>query len=155
MSFGTVHHVGVVVLELDSVRLLLERAGVGTIDDPVAEPALGIEVLWAHLDGLDLEFVRPLHEDTRAARVLAAGEGGLHHVAFAVDDLDAELRRLAGDDVGTLGPARDGVGGARIAFLDPAATGGTLIELVEPRRVSALPAPDPSDGGAPAPLPTR
>ncbi|MEV4420964.1 VOC family protein [Patulibacter sp. NPDC049589] len=151
MSFGAVHHVGVVVPELESVRLLLERAGVGVVDEPVAEPALGIEVMWAHLDGLDLEFVRPLHDDTRAARVLADGEGGLHHVAFAVEDLDAELDRLAGDDVGTVGPPRDGVSGSRIAFLDPAATGGTLIELVEPRTGGPVPVPDTTTGGASAP----
>lgn len=155
MSFGAVHHVGVVVPELDTLRELLLRGGAGTVDEPVAEPALGIEVMWAHLDGLDLEFVRPLRRDTRAARVLAAGEGGVHHVAFAVDDLDAELSRLAGDDVGTLGPVRDGVGGARIAFLDPADTAGALIELVEPRAATAATAPDPTDCGALAPHPTR
>ena len=58
---------------------------------------------------------------------------GIQHVAFEVEDLEAALKELSGRGVQTLGDAPVlGAGGMRIAFLDPQAFGGVLVELCEP-----------------------
>ncbi|MGZ4137788.1 MAG: VOC family protein, partial [Actinomycetota bacterium] len=57
---------------------------------------------------------------------------GLHHVAFAVDAIDAALADLGARGVSLIDrEARPGGMGTRIAFLHPSATGGVLVELVE------------------------
>lgn len=57
--------------------------------------------------------------------------GGLHHIAFAVDELDAALDELAERGVELLDRrARPGARGHRVAFLHPRALGGVLVELV-------------------------
>ena len=57
---------------------------------------------------------------------------GLHHIAFAVDAIDAALADLQARDVALIDrKARLGGMGTRIAFLHPSATGGVLVELVE------------------------
>jgi methylmalonyl-CoA/ethylmalonyl-CoA epimerase len=57
---------------------------------------------------------------------------GLHHVAFAVDSIDAALADLEARGVSLIDQqARPGGMGMRIAFLHPSATGGVLVELVE------------------------
>lgn len=59
--------------------------------------------------------------------------GGLHHIAFAVEDLAAALDELAGRGVPLLDHApRPGARGHQVAFLHPRALGGILVELVEP-----------------------
>jgi methylmalonyl-CoA/ethylmalonyl-CoA epimerase len=57
---------------------------------------------------------------------------GLFHICFEVDDIDAALAELRAKGVRLRDESpRIGHGGARIAFLDPSATGNVLIELAE------------------------
>ncbi len=56
----------------------------------------------------------------------------LYHLCFEVDDIDAALAELKAKGVKLVDETpRTGHGGSRIAFLDPAATGGIVIELAE------------------------
>ena len=57
--------------------------------------------------------------------------GGLHHIAFAVDDIAKALVELAERGVPLIDKApRPGARGHQVAFLHPSALGGTLVELV-------------------------
>jgi methylmalonyl-CoA/ethylmalonyl-CoA epimerase len=57
---------------------------------------------------------------------------GIHHICFAVPDLDAALARCRAAGVRLIDETpRVGAEGKRIAFLHPASTGGVLIELTE------------------------
>jgi methylmalonyl-CoA epimerase len=56
----------------------------------------------------------------------------LFHLCFEVDDIDGALDELKAKGVKLIDETpRNGHGGSRIAFIDPAATGGILIELAE------------------------
>ncbi|MBA2545776.1 MAG: VOC family protein, partial [Solirubrobacterales bacterium] len=58
---------------------------------------------------------------------------GLHHVAYAVSDIDEALRKLVDSGVKLIDEEpRQGIRDSRVAFLHPKATGGVLTELVEP-----------------------
>jgi methylmalonyl-CoA/ethylmalonyl-CoA epimerase len=122
-------HVGVIVADLAPVAELFGgRLGL-PVRGPEPEPELGLEVLWVTAGGTTLEFVAPTSPDSRAAQVLARGEGGVHHVALEVEGLDGLLAEL---DAGGI-PLRDttprpGAHGSRIAFLE---SEGALVELVE------------------------
>jgi methylmalonyl-CoA/ethylmalonyl-CoA epimerase len=82
--------------------------------------------------GPALELLVPLGDEGPVARFLARRGPGLHHVAFAVPDLDAEMARLTalGAPFVDARP-RPGYGGHRVAFLHPRWSGGVLVELVE------------------------
>ena len=126
-------HVGIIVPELDTAaELFRDRLG-AEVQGPEPEPELGLNILWVRVGGVLLEFVAPAREDSRAAAAVARGETGVHHVAIEVEGLDLLLEELtaAGVPVRDRSP-RPGSHGSRISFLDPAATGGALIELVEP-----------------------
>jgi methylmalonyl-CoA/ethylmalonyl-CoA epimerase len=131
MSEAAFDHVGILVEDFTALAEL--AAGLGlTLHAPQPEPGLGIEILWADAGAVALEFIRPLHEESRAAAELRAGRGGVHHVAFAVDALDATLATLSDAGIETRpGDPRDGSRGSRIAFLESATAGGCLVELVE------------------------
>src|SRR4051812_23122683 len=124
-------HVGILVEDFTDARTLAHALGIA-LDEPEPEPELGIEILWARVDGVAIEFIRPIRRDSRAANALRAGQAGVHHVALAVDDLDATLARLAAAGCQRRdGDPRPGAHGTRIAFLDEASVGGSRVELVE------------------------
>ena len=64
---------------------------------------------------------------------MAKNGAGLHHVAYAVDDIDAALERLAAAGIELIdSEPRIGIRESRVAFLHPRSTGGVLTEIVEP-----------------------
>ncbi|MDH3590918.1 MAG: VOC family protein, partial [Planctomycetota bacterium] len=74
------------------------------------------------------------------SRFLESRRGGLHHLAYRVDDLERALDRLKAAGLRLIDEApRPGAHGTRIAFVHPKATGGVLTELVEDPNVSTGP----------------
>jgi methylmalonyl-CoA/ethylmalonyl-CoA epimerase len=127
-------HVGVIVPELGPVAELFGRRLGLRVRGPEPEPELGLEVLWVTAGDTTLEFVAPTRDDSRAAAVLARGDGGVHHVALRVEGLDELLDELDGAGVALRDRnPRSGAHGSRVAFLDPDGPGGAgaLVELVE------------------------
>lgn len=82
--------------------------------------------------GSFIQLLQPLADDTPVGRFLARHGEGLHHVAYAVADIEAALEHLrsVGAELVDETP-RIGGRGARIAFVHPADMAGTLVELVE------------------------
>ena len=61
---------------------------------------------------------------------------GIHHIAFEVDDLEVEIRRLQSEGFMVLNEKpKDGADNKLIAFLHPASTNGVLIELCMDKKV--------------------
>ena len=82
-----------------------------------------------------IELLEPTAEDSPISKFLARRGPGIHHLCFAVDDLDASLARLAQRGYRLLNPSPvPGAGGRRVAFLHPESGGGVLIELAEHAR---------------------
>ncbi|MDH3425184.1 MAG: methylmalonyl-CoA epimerase [Acidimicrobiia bacterium] len=92
----------------------------------------GVEEAMIPLGGSFIQLVAPLGPDTAVGRFLEKKGPGLHHVAYAVADIDAALDHLraSGAELVDEAPRRGGRG-ARIAFVHPRSFSGTLVELVE------------------------
>ncbi len=89
-------------------------------------------VAFLPLGDTALEMVEPMGEDSPLTKYLQNRGPGLHHLCFEVQDIDAELRRLADEKVRLIDrEARKGAHDTRIAFIHPKATGGVLVELCE------------------------
>ena len=131
--FGLIDHVGIAVSDLEAALELYQ----GTLRLPVAHRETvseqGVEAVLLDVGATHVELLRPLGPDTAVGRFLERRGPGLHHVAYRVDDIDAELARLASDGVELIDrEPRPGIRGSRVAFLHPRATGGALSELVQP-----------------------
>ena len=82
-----------------------------------------------------IELVEPAADDSPVSRFLARRGGGLHHLAYRVEDLERALEQLRVAGLRMIDDApRPGAHGTRIAFVHPSATGGVLTELVEERK---------------------
>jgi methylmalonyl-CoA/ethylmalonyl-CoA epimerase len=130
---GRIDHVGVATEDLDGAIALYE----GTLGMPVAHretvESQGVEAVLLDVGDGHVELLRPLGPDTPVGKYLAKKGPGLHHVAYAVDDIDAALERLKEAGVELIdSEARVGIRDSRVAFVHPKATGGVLTEIVEP-----------------------
>ncbi len=128
MSPRPLDHVAVAVESIARARALFERM-TGGPGSPVEElPHQGVNVAFFG----QLELIEPRDAESGVARFLARRGPGIHHVAWRVPDLEAELRRLEAEGYELIDRTpRPGAGGHRVAFLHPRSTGGILVELVE------------------------
>lgn len=79
-----------------------------------------------------LHLIQPLRDNTLWAAVLRDRGESAHHVAVEVADLPAAIATLTASGTGFLDPRpRRDAGDVLSVYVDPAATGGTLIELVQ------------------------
>jgi methylmalonyl-CoA/ethylmalonyl-CoA epimerase len=93
----------------------------------------GVEAALLDVGEGHVELLQPLGPDTVVGKFIERRGEGLHHVAYAVDDIDVTLKRLKDAGVQLIDEAaRVGIRGSRVAFLHPKATGSVLTELVEP-----------------------
>ena len=130
-----IDHVGIAVEDLDAaIALYSESLGMPlahreTVDSQGVEAAL-LDVGDGHV-----ELLRPLGPETPVGKYLEKRGPGLHHVAYAVDDIDDVLGRLEEAGVDLIdSEARVGIRNSRFAFLHPRSTGGVLTEIVEPAK---------------------
>jgi len=130
-SRGTkISHVGIAVRESAGSASFFQQV-LGLPEVELADSD-GVRIRGFDADGSLLELLVAPDADSPIGKFLAKRGPGIHHICFAVDDLDAVLRRCreAGIELVDAVP-RIGAEGKRIAFLHPRSTGGILIELSE------------------------
>jgi len=126
------HHVAIVVPSLADARGMYEEAlGMSATEiEHVEDQKVRVLVLFAGEQRIEL--VEPASPDSPVSRFLEKTGGGLHHLAWRVDDVAAAIEHLQGQGVRMIDDApRAGSHGTTIAFVHPKATGGVLMELVE------------------------
>ncbi|OGS04934.1 MAG: methylmalonyl-CoA epimerase [Elusimicrobia bacterium RIFCSPLOWO2_12_FULL_59_9] len=125
-------HVGIAVEKIEKA-LPFYQTVLGLSAGPVEEVAgEKVRVAFMDLEGARLELLEPAGAGGPISKFLDRRGPGLHHLAFAVQDVSgaAEKSRTAGFPCVAPG-LRTGSRGRRVCFLDPRATHGVLIELVE------------------------
>jgi methylmalonyl-CoA epimerase len=127
-----IHHVGVAVADLDeSIRIYQSALGAQLVHRATNEKE-GLEAAFLRVGDGEVELMAALRDDSPVGKFMAKRGPGLHHVAYAVTDIDKALAdaRTSGLELIDSEP-RIGMHGARIAFLHPKSVGGVLTELVE------------------------
>ena len=130
MKIKRIEHVGVIVKDTESSRKLWEDC-FGIKLGAVEENAIRRLALYPVGESM-VELIAGTTPDSRHARMVAEGRGGLNHICFEVENIDEALAELKAKGVALLDQVpRIGHAGCRIAFIDPAATENCLIELAE------------------------
>ena len=130
MKIKRIEHVGVIVKDTEASRKLWE--------DCFGIPLGGVEAnanrrlaLYPVGESM-IELIAGTTPDSRHARMIAEGKGGLNHICFEVENIDEALAELKAKGIPLIDQVpRIGHAGCRIAFLDPSATENCLIELAE------------------------
>ncbi len=126
-------HVAIAVHDLDEA---IDRFGTQYGVTPLHREVVaeqGVEEAMLPIGGSFVQLLQPLDAVSPVGKFLERRGEGLHHIAFAVPDIEIALAHLE-EQGAQLVDATPRVGGrgARIAFVHPKELAGTLIELVEP-----------------------
>lgn len=132
-----IDHIGIAVRSLDE-RIPFYRDVLG-LGEPEIEsvPDQRVRTAVFHTGGSRLELLEPLDGEGPIARFLEKRGEGIHHLALRSaaapgGGIEAAIAAVLEADLRMIDTApRDGAGGARIAFVHPASTGGVLLEFCE------------------------
>ena len=123
-------HIGLAVESLESI-LPLYRDLLGLAPVPL-DDADGARIVGLAAGDTLVELLQPMESASPIGKFLAKRGPGIHHICFAVDDLDGTMDRCRAAGLRLIDDQpRIGAEGKRIAFLHPATTAGVLIELSE------------------------
>lgn len=132
MSVMLLDHMGIATPDLDQGSAPYLALGLTPDGPDELVQSQGVNVRVFRVGQSMIELLAPARPDSAIARYLEKNRPGLHHTAYRVAHLDAEVERLRGLGATFLseqpGP---GLHGTRVIFLHPKWGQGTLIELVE------------------------
>ena len=130
-TFSRVHHVAVVVRDIDAA-LGFYRDTLGlTVELVLPIDSDRVIIAFLAVGETKIELVQPTDDTTGVARFLASKGEGFHHVCVETPDVDATLADLAARGVELIDrEARRGAEGP-VAFLHPRSCHGVLVELIE------------------------
>ncbi|MBI5623838.1 MAG: methylmalonyl-CoA epimerase [Elusimicrobia bacterium] len=124
-------HVAVAVKDLAEAKAFYEKLGLEAAGCEEV-PEQKVRTAFFKGGGTSIELLEPTSPDSPVARFLDKRGPGLHHIAFAVEDLPAEMARLKAAGLRFTEPEPgQGSRGAKVAFLHPACSGGVLVELCQ------------------------
>jgi len=125
-----VEHIGIAVKDLGTSIPLFEQllnTGCYKTEDVTGE---GVRTAFFRTGDTKLELLESLETDGVIARFIERKGEGLHHIAFAVKDIHAEMKRLKSEGFTLLNEEpKEGADNKLVCFLHPKGTNGVLIEL--------------------------
>ena len=129
---GRLNHVAIAVPDLAGATATYRDTLGARVTAPLPQPDHGVTVVFVELPNTKIELLEPLGPASPIAAFLQRSPaGGIHHVCYEVDDINAARDRLraAGARVLGDGEAKIGAHGKPVLFLHPKDFCGTLVEL--------------------------
>ena len=138
--FTKVHHVGLVVENMDKALAYYDSLGIGSFKPLKLAPSEGLFrgktlistpiISMGEVGGIVIELLQPTEENSLIKEFFESKGEGLHHIAFLVDDIDRETDNLVNKGFDVLFSQKFGKGGC--AFFDTGKVGGMFVELFCP-----------------------
>lgn len=127
-----IEHLGIAVKDLEVSNPLFEKLlGVPPYKEEAVESE-GVKTSFFKSGPNKIELLEATNPDSAIAKFLEKKGEGIHHIAFGVDDLEAEMKRLEDEGFTILpGFPKNGADNKRVAFLHPKGTNGVLVELCQ------------------------
>ena len=128
-----IDHVGIAVRDIDAAVEAYQRLLRRAPSHRQTVESDGIEAVMFEVGESRVELLGSTGPDSKIAGFLDRRGGGLHHVAYGVDDVQVALDEYTGLGLQTLDSCpRQGAAGRLVAFLHPSAAMGVLTELCQP-----------------------
>lgn len=129
---GKLNHVAIVVPDLEDATATYRDLLGAKVSTPQDLPEHGVRVVFVELDNTKIELLLPLGESSPVAKFLEKNtNGGMHHLCYEVDDIEAARDKLVNAGARVLGDGnpKTGAHGKPVLFLHPKDFCGTLVEL--------------------------
>jgi methylmalonyl-CoA/ethylmalonyl-CoA epimerase len=127
-------HIGIAIADLDAALAFFRDALGLELEGSETVSAQRVRVHFLAAGGPKLELLEATTQESTVARYLDRRGPGLHHLTFAVDDIETALAGLKSRGVRLIDEhARPGAEGALVAFIHPSSAHGVLVELKQAR----------------------
>jgi methylmalonyl-CoA/ethylmalonyl-CoA epimerase len=129
MMINKIAHLGIVVKDLEKTKAFYKGA-LGLKCTPTTTEE-GFKLSMVEVGDVHLELMEPIGTDGPTAKFLEKRGEGIHHICYETDDIEAELKTLAGKGIELVDKkSRQGIEGL-VAFVHPRSSYGVLTELVQ------------------------
>jgi methylmalonyl-CoA/ethylmalonyl-CoA epimerase len=130
-----IEHLGIAVKNLDIAVPLYEQL----LNTPCYKletvETEGVNTAFFQTGQEKIELLEATNEDSPIAKFIAKKGEGIHHVAFEVENIEAEMKRLAALGFQLLNDVpKNGADNKLVCFLHPKSTNGVLVELCQEKR---------------------
>ena len=127
-----IEHIGIAVKDIENSNELFKNLfgeAHYKIEDVERE---GVKTSFFKCGPNKIELLEATKEDSPIAKFIEKKGEGIHHIAFAVDDIESEIKRLTKEGFKMINETpKKGADNKLIAFLHPKSTNGVLIELCQ------------------------
>ena len=131
-----VEHIGIAVESISESLKVYEALFQTTCYKEEIVESEGVKTAFLQVGDAKIELLEATHADSPIAKFLEKGKQGFHHIAFEVENIDEEIKRLIKEGFVLIHETpKDGADNKRIAFLHPKSTAGMLIELCQEKIV--------------------
>lgn len=130
-----IEHLGIAVNSIEASLKIFETL-LGTacykIEDVQSE---GVKTAFLQIGESKIELLEATNPDSPIAKFIEKKGGGIHHIAFDVEDIEVEITRLTDEGFELIHKSpKDGADNKLIAFLHPKSTASVLVELCQEKR---------------------
>jgi len=127
-----VEHIGIAVNDIKIAGNIYEKLlNTGIYKTELVERE-GVETAFLKTGPNKIELLQAIHTDSPIAKFIAKKGEGIHHIAFEVDDIEAEMLRLKNEGFVLLSDKpKPGADNKLVCFVHPKSAGGVLIELCQ------------------------
>jgi len=127
-----IEHLGIAVKNLEESIPMYEALLNTTCYKREGVASEGVMTAFFQVGASKIELLEATNEDSPIAKFLTKNGPGFHHVAFEVEDIEIEIKRLQTAGFQLIHEAaKDGADNKRIAFLHPKSTGSLLVEICQ------------------------
>jgi methylmalonyl-CoA/ethylmalonyl-CoA epimerase len=125
-----IEHIGIAVKDIEESNLLFSKL-LGTQPYKMEKvESEGVITSFFMVGNVKIELLQSITEDSPIHKHIEKRGEGIHHIAFAVDNMDSEIERLKNEGFELINDeAKDGADGKMIAFLHPSSTNKVLTEI--------------------------
>jgi methylmalonyl-CoA/ethylmalonyl-CoA epimerase len=134
-----IDHLGIAVRSLDEAVPYYEKALGLKCEHREEVPSQKVRTAFFHVGEVHLELLEPTEPESPIAKFLEKNpNGGIHHVAFATDNIEGQLKQASAAGVRLIHEEPfEGAADKLVAFLHPKSTFGVLTEFCAPKTKSA------------------
>lgn len=129
-----IDHLGIAVSNLDESVAYYEKALGLHCHGREEVASQKVKTAFFEAGEVHIELLEPTSEDSPIAKFLEKNGEGIHHIAFAVDDIDGQLKKASHAGVRLIHEVPfEGAADKLVAFLHPKSTHGVLTEFCMPK----------------------
>jgi methylmalonyl-CoA/ethylmalonyl-CoA epimerase len=133
--FLKVEHIGIAVKAFGNAQPLFERLFGKEAYKMEQVASEGVNTLFFQLGETKIELLEATNPNSPIAKFIDKRGEGIHHIAYEVADIHAEMARLRQEGFELLNEQpKDGADNKLVAFLHPKSTNGVLVEICQEKR---------------------